>query len=496
VVGRTTLDGAIVTLARAFGPGLMTLLAWGVLSFGAVYPWAYWPLFAGAAVFGVWGVAATHGWRDPRVRALTYALGAVVAAMSVQIVALPAWLIARLSPGVDRFFRQFEIGYHPASLHTLSLDPAATAVNLAEVAALGALLLGAARAMRNVKIEWLTSQIMGLAIGVATIGIVQKALGKANQPLVYGFWHSIEPGSPFGPFINRNHFAGWMAMALPLVVAYAWALLRQSERPAQSGPRGWIRWATSVDGNRTALVASAALIMGVATVLTQSRSGMAAVTVALLTVAWFIGRRSGGRWRAAAIAYVVVVLLGAVSWAGADLVAARFQRAPAEIGGRLAGRHRARFSRVRRGRRRLCARDARLSERQPRAHVRRSAQRLSADARRRRRARVRAGHRRRRRLHRRRAPPVDVHGRRRDDVLAASRRRGGPAGRGRAVVRRVQPPDAGKRRAVRRARGDGAPPASIGYSCVSRLISTASSPISTRRSSARPPGCSPISIRP
>jgi O-antigen ligase len=336
VVGRTTLDGAIVSLARAFGPGLMTLLAWGVLSFGAVYPWAYWPLFAGAAVFGVWGVAATHGWRDPRVRALTYALGAVVAAMSVQIVALPAWLIARLSPGVDRFFRQFEIGYHPASLHTLSLDPAATAVNLAEVAALGALLLGAARAMRNVKIEWLTSQIMGLAIGVATIGIVQKALGKANQPLVYGFWHSIEPGSPFGPFINRNHFAGWMAMALPLVVAYAWALLRQSERPAQSGPRGWIRWATSVDGNRTALVASAALIMGVATVLTQSRSGMAAVTVALLTVAWFIGRRSGGRWRAAAIAYVVVVLLGAVSWAGADLVAARFQRAPAEIGGRLA----------------------------------------------------------------------------------------------------------------------------------------------------------------
>jgi O-antigen ligase len=127
-----------------------------------------------------------------------------------------------------------------------------------------------------------------------------------------------------------------MAMALPLVVAYAWALLRQSERPAQSGPRGWMRWATSVDGNRTALVASAALIMGVATVLTQSRSGMAAVAVALLTVAWFIGRRSGGRWRAAAIAYVVVVLLGAVSWAGADLVAARFQRAPAEIGGRLA----------------------------------------------------------------------------------------------------------------------------------------------------------------
>jgi O-antigen ligase len=313
----------------------MALLTWGVLSFGAVYPWAYWPLFAGAGVLGVWGMVATHGWRDPRVRALAYGLAAVAIAMSVQTVALPAWLVARLSPGVDRFFRQFEIGYHPASLHALSLDPAATAANLIEAVTLGALLLGAARTMRSVTIEWLTSQIMGLAIGVATIGIVQKALGKPNQSLVYGFWHSIEPGSPFGPFVNRNHFAGWMAMVLPLVVAYAWALLRQSERPAQSGPHGWVRWAGSVDGNRATLVASAALIIAVAIVLTQSRSGMAAVAAALLAVAWFIGRRADGRWRVAAIAYIVVVLIGAVSWAGADLVAARFQRAPEEIGGRL-----------------------------------------------------------------------------------------------------------------------------------------------------------------
>ena len=34
----------------------MATLAWGVLAFGAVYPWAYWPLAILAAVLGVWGL--------------------------------------------------------------------------------------------------------------------------------------------------------------------------------------------------------------------------------------------------------------------------------------------------------------------------------------------------------------------------------------------------------------------------------------------------------
>ena len=67
---------------RGFGPCLMALLAWGVLSFGAVYAWAYWPLFAGAAALGIWGIVATRGWRDPRVRSFTYALGVLASAIA------------------------------------------------------------------------------------------------------------------------------------------------------------------------------------------------------------------------------------------------------------------------------------------------------------------------------------------------------------------------------------------------------------------------------
>ena len=36
-----------------------------------------------------------------------------------------------------------------------------------------------------------------------------------NNGLVYGFWQQTRDYSNgFGPFVNRNHFAGWMLMAI------------------------------------------------------------------------------------------------------------------------------------------------------------------------------------------------------------------------------------------------------------------------------------------
>ena len=81
---------------------LMATLAWGVLAFGAVYPWAYWPLALLATVLGVWGLVATNAWLDGRVRSIARVLGVVAIAILVQAIAIPTGWVARWSPGVDR----------------------------------------------------------------------------------------------------------------------------------------------------------------------------------------------------------------------------------------------------------------------------------------------------------------------------------------------------------------------------------------------------------
>ena len=47
----------------------------------------------------------------------------------------------------------------------------------------------------------------------------------------------------FGPFINRNHFAGWMVMALPIVVGYSCGVVGSLRLPQRRGVSDWLHWA-------------------------------------------------------------------------------------------------------------------------------------------------------------------------------------------------------------------------------------------------------------
>ena len=317
------------------GRGIVVVVAWGVLSFGAVYPWAYWPLYLLSGALGLWGVVGLSAWNDERLVRIAWACGALIVCLGLQVIAWPGWIVSALSPGVDLFWRQYAVGYQSPGFATLSIAPDATRRVIVEVLAFSLLFLGAARLMREISLDWLVGQLMGLAVAVACIGIVQKVLLDVNDPLLYGFWRPRDGGNPFGPFVNRNHFAGWMVMVLPVVAAYAWALVHRADRPGVAGGAVWARWTGSVEGNRALLALSSVVILGTSLVLTGSRSGMASFAIALLVLAIFVLHRLHGRHRWIAAGYLAAVFVAAFTWAGAEAAVARFERAPAEIEGRL-----------------------------------------------------------------------------------------------------------------------------------------------------------------
>jgi hypothetical protein len=319
-----------------FGAGLVLAIAWGALAFGAVYPWAYWPLIFLCLVLGLWGVSAGRAWHDPRTRRLAIVLGITGLAIAAQLVALPYSVLSRVSPGVERFLRQYMVAYHPASLHSLSIAPEATFVALVLFVGLAVLLIGTIRSIRFAGLEWLVGQLMGLGAALAVLGVVQQAFLDKDDPLVYGFWQPSYGAAPYGPFINKNHFAGWMVMTLPLIAAYAYVLFHQAKRPRAGGFGGWTRWLVSVDASRFVLVSAVGLAMSLTVVLTGSRSGILSLTVAFGVLGYAMWRSAGAsrrRWMVPA--YLGLIVVGALAWGGIDTLASRFANAPVEAEGRL-----------------------------------------------------------------------------------------------------------------------------------------------------------------
>jgi len=325
--------------------GTFVLLAWGVLAFGAVYPWAYTPLLIACLALGLASFTldspAGVNWR------MALAILAIAAAGGLQLAPLTPATLKWLSPATDHLVRQVDVGYANAGSapHALSIDPTSTWRGMAFLASFGLLLIGLARILTRRQVGRLAAYVTVLGAVVALVGIVQRGTFAGK---IYGFWQPLMPSTPFGPFVNRNHFAGWMLMALPLAVGFFCGLVARGMRD-RGGPqrddraavpwRSRLLWFSSPDASRAGMVGFAIVAMGLSLILSMSRSGLCGLVTALLLAGWFVARNRTARpQRAIAGGYLFLLIVGsgASLWAGLDPVVSRFTDPGAhDLGGRL-----------------------------------------------------------------------------------------------------------------------------------------------------------------
>ncbi|MEP6915933.1 MAG: O-antigen ligase family protein [Acidobacteriota bacterium] len=263
---------------------------------------------------------------------MSFALLAV--AVGLQLLPLPGALLRRVSPETDATLRSIAVGYAGSTRHPLSIDPGGTLLGLAALAALALAFLGLSRALTRDDSLRIARGVAILGIVLAVAGIIQKALWNGK---IYGFWTPFGAGSSFGPFVNRNHFAGWMLMTIPLTVGYLCGRIARGARYAKPGVRNRLLWLSSADASETILIAFAVLLMALSVALTMSRSGMVGLLAVLIAFGWVVLRRQATRSRRALnLGYLVVVILVAVAWTGVDTIAARFadRQSPGSAGRR------------------------------------------------------------------------------------------------------------------------------------------------------------------
>jgi O-antigen ligase len=300
-------------------------LAWGTFAFGAVYAWAYVPLALLCAVAGLSGLANRRGLRvQHHCAPLVVSMVLVGLVILAQLVPVPTPILASLSPRRMELLRQLDVGVAAGLVgtHPLSLKPDATVRAILLYAAFALLLLGLARSASRKGALHLASAVAWLGLAVAVIGIIQKPL---YHGAIYGFWQPLTSGSVFGPFVNRNHFAGWMVMAIPLTFGYVCALISRERGRVGPTAREWAVWFASGRAMSAVRAACALAVMALSLALTLSRSGVLSLGIALtLCGCLAMQRRNGMAGRHVVLGCLALSALMIPAWAGADALVARF----------------------------------------------------------------------------------------------------------------------------------------------------------------------------
>ena len=311
---------------RSFAPATIAVLGWGALAFGAEYTWAYAPLLVGCVTLGLLGLLAQSA-SVSLSRPLVLAFATIFAAGVLQVVPLPEPVITTVSPA--RFasdYRQLyatavpqapeDPGAARSVPRALSIRPSRTVLSLAFLGGFALFFFGCTRAIAIVGPVGIARGVLVLGLVVALVGIIQSA---SSSGLVYGFWYPPKNMEPFAPFINTNHFAGWIVMALSLSVGYLCGGVARGMRHVKPDWRNRILWASSRDASEMVLAGFTITIMALSLVLSLSRSGISCLAVVLTVFGWWgVRRQATGIRRVLVPTGVAFVIIVAVGWGGVD----------------------------------------------------------------------------------------------------------------------------------------------------------------------------------
>jgi O-antigen ligase len=220
----------------------------------------------------------------------------------------------------------------PPTFRPLSLSVYDTLRGLAFVASLLLLHQAAAAAfvLREAR-ERFRMLVAGLGLVSALVALVQLGSGLTR---IYGLIEPLEGlGQPvFGPFVNRNHFAGYMLLAVPTSLAVAARAFRRYERRAgeRANLRRWLVALGSPEGTAW-LYAIVPPLAGIAAlVATTSRGALLGFAAAMALAAGAMRFRRGAPTWLLALAFSGMAL----SWFGLERLDVRFASALSDTPGR------------------------------------------------------------------------------------------------------------------------------------------------------------------
>ncbi len=286
-------------LTRILQAGLALLLIFAPLPFGSVRDESIFLLeFTICLLLGIWLCHELVLGRFTLLKTgLHWPIFMLLAYLILTLVPLPSSILGILSPETLRLHEQASetlssYGLVPSSMFRISLTPFDTDGEILKISVYIAFFFLSVHALRHRR-GFVAIYVLLIAYGalMAVFGLVQNTWSNGK---IYWRFES-GGGSPFGPFVNHNHFAGYLELTLGLSLGmFVAEVQRHREANRIPGISGYFAWIWDKQGGRSwlLLIASFLILAGLAGSL--SRGGVLSVvsSASVFTIAALLPSRS------------------------------------------------------------------------------------------------------------------------------------------------------------------------------------------------------------
>jgi tetratricopeptide (TPR) repeat protein/O-antigen ligase len=243
--------------------------------------------------------------------------------MVVQMLPLPWFLVKLMSPATYGLYQETLGLTGPVYWMRLTVDLKATVLALVQFAAYGLFYVVSVQLLSDGQfLRRTVSLIVGFGAVLALFAIVQHYISPRT---IYGIRESFM-GNVFGPYVNRNHYAGLMIMLFP--VAFGMMLHNKPRVSYESWREKIIGFFNYRTINIYLLLVLAMLLMGASVFVSLSRGAIVSLCASLLMMGGLmtvkLPRGKGERSKGLVVAAFFGVLLLSVGWFGWKPIFERF----------------------------------------------------------------------------------------------------------------------------------------------------------------------------
>jgi O-antigen ligase len=328
----------VVRVEKIFGflldAGIIFLIVFTPLAFGAVHIWAYSLLeIVVYSLLILWAAKSFFSSElkfDRTLVPLYITFILFIAYSYLQTVPVSPDTVKTLSPKAYELYGMVIPGYAGADVaRSLSVYPHATKVSLLKFIAYFGVFFLITQEIREKK------RLKRLILAIVAVGSFEALYGLygyfSNDPYIFGFKNIYFKESATGTFVNRNHFAGYLGITVFTTLGYLFSRVHGAAKGAYySFGQKVYDFLNTARATKGALLLIAIVTMALGIAFSLSRMGVFSLVATSLLI--FIVTARGMEARHSKVLFIIVsVGLIAVLWYGLDPLEERYYRSSDDL---------------------------------------------------------------------------------------------------------------------------------------------------------------------